>query len=107
MTAKKGVACRYGVDQQVGYPSISLRTPNPHAFSKSCGTYFESLFFRTQSRSAWESTYSCGDNLSRLTICSKALGAAVTGATSGLPQFGLPRRFTMNTPIRILSIDST
>jgi hypothetical protein len=63
------------------------------ACSSSDGTYFLFLFFRTQSFSATELSYSSGDSWSITTTCSKVLApAGTTAKCRGVAQLGLPRR---------------
>src|SRR6516165_6825264 len=69
---------------------------NPHASNRGSGMYFEFLFFRAHSRKRVERTYWSGWSLNSFTTCSNSVMVGTTGPIgSGLPQFGLPRRFAM------------
>src|SRR5580704_8536423 len=58
--------------------------------------YFEFRLRRAHSRSRVERMYWSGVSLNSLTTCSKEVTVGTTGPIgSGLPQFGLPRRFAM------------
>jgi hypothetical protein len=58
--------------------------------------YFEFLFERARSRSRAEWRYSSGVSLNSSTICSNKVGEITIGpGASGLPHFGLPRRFVI------------
>lgn len=58
--------------------------------------YFEFLLRRAHSRRRVERTYWSGVSLYSLTTCSKDVTVGMTGPMgSGLPQFGLPRRFAI------------
>ena len=59
--------------------------------------YFEFLFRRAHSRKRVDRMYWSGVSLYSLTTCSKEVTVGTTGPIgSGLPQFGFPRRFAMN-----------
>src|SRR5438128_869316 len=78
--------CLYSVD------SIS----NPQASSKGSGIYFEFLLRRAHSRRRVDRTYWSGASLYSFTACSNDVTVGTTGPIgSGLPQFGLPRRFAI------------
>lgn len=69
---------------------------NPQASSRDSGMYLEFLFLRAHSRNLVERMYWSGVNLYSLTTCSKEVTVGTTGPIgSGLPQFGLPRRFAI------------
>src|SRR5271154_2384024 len=69
----------------------------PQASSKGSGMYLEFLFLRAHSRSRVDRKYWSGESLYSCTTCSNSVMVGVTGPIgSGLPQFGLPRRFAMN-----------
>src|SRR5580658_682330 len=81
-----GSAKSYNVD------SIS----NPQASSSASGMYFEFLLRRAHSRRRVERMYWSGVSLNSLTTCSNEVTVGTTGPMgSGLPQFGLPRRFAI------------
>ena len=72
-------------------------TSRPHASSKASGTYFEFLFARAHSRRRTERTYWSGVSLNSSTARSNEVGTMTIGrGGSGLPQFGLPRRFVID-----------
>src|SRR3954471_10311837 len=57
---------------------------------------FEFLFRRAHSRSRVDRKYWSGVSLNSFTACSKEVTTGMIGPIgSGLPQFGLPRRFAM------------
>src|SRR5947209_18065743 len=59
--------------------------------------YFEFLFRLAHSRRRVERTYWSGVSLYSFTTCSKEVTVGTTGPIgSGLPQFGLPRRFAIS-----------
>src|SRR5438067_7358472 len=69
----------------------------PHASSSASGMYFEFLFRLAHSRRRVERTYWSGVSLYSFTTCSKEVTVGTTGPIgSGLPQFGLPRRFAIS-----------
>src|SRR5438309_789702 len=69
----------------------------PHASSSASGIYFEFLFRLAHSRRRVERTYWSGVSLYSFTTCSKEVTVGTTGPIgSGLPQFGLPRRFAIS-----------
>src|SRR5215471_20496630 len=69
---------------------------NPQASSRGSGIYFEFLLRRAHSRRRVERTYWSGVSLNSLTACSNDVTTGITGPMgSGLPQFGLPRRFAI------------
>src|ERR1700688_4080628 len=58
--------------------------------------YFEFLFRRAPSRRRVAAMYWSGVSFDSLTTCSKEVTVGTTGPIgSGLPQFGLPRRFAI------------
>ena len=69
--------------------------------------YLEFLLRRAHSRSREERTYWSGVSLYSFTTCSNEVMVGTTGPIgSGLPQFGLPRRFAMSfDPATFLSLD--
>ncbi len=70
---------------------------NPQASRSASGMYFEFLFRRAHSRRRVDRMYWSGVSLYSLTTCSKEVTVGTTGPIgSGLPQFGFPRRFAMN-----------
>src|SRR5689334_14552019 len=70
---------------------------NPQASSSASGMYFEFLFRLAHSRRRVERTYWSGVSLYSFTTCSKEVTVGTTGPIgSGLPQFGLPRRFAIS-----------
>lgn len=71
----------------------------PHASSNGSGIYFEFLLRRAHSLSRVERRYWSGESLYSRTTCSNSVMVGVIGPIgSGLPQFGLPRRFAMKKP---------
>src|SRR5271165_420966 len=59
--------------------------------------YFEFLLRRAHSRKRVERRYWSGESLYSRTTCSNSVMVGTIGPIgSGLPQFGLPRRFAMN-----------
>src|ERR1700750_2566642 len=61
--------------------------------------YFEFLLRRAHSRRRVDRTYWSGVSLYSFTTCSNDVMVGTTGPIgSGLPQFGLPRRFAIETP---------
>src|ERR1700729_1025301 len=68
----------------------------PQASRSASGMYFEFLLRRAHSRRRVERMYWSGVSLNSLTTCSKEVTVGTTGPMgSGLPQFGLPRRFAI------------
>src|SRR5208282_6696604 len=69
----------------------------PQASSNASGIYLEFLLRRAHSRRRVERMYWSGVSLNSLTTCSNEVTVGTTGPIgSGLPQFGLPRRFAID-----------
>lgn|GEM_PF-5982389 len=69
----------------------------PQASSNGSGMYLEFLFRRAHSRSRVEREYWSGVSLYSFTASSNEVITGTTGPIgSGLPQFGLPRRFAID-----------
>src|ERR1700676_324312 len=69
----------------------------PHASRSASGMYLEFLLRRAHSLRRVDRMYWSGVSLNSFTICSKEVTVGTTGPMgSGLPQFGLPRRFAID-----------
>src|SRR5271157_5379137 len=69
---------------------------NPQASNSASGIYLEFLLRRAHSRKRVDRMYWSGGSLNSFVICSKEVIVGIMGPMgSGLPQFGLPRRFAI------------